>query len=284
MRDHDLELIAALAEGRLEDEAEARALIASNEEARAEYEAQKLALDALSGPSPVSMTETERASLRRDTWSELRSGVGTSSQRSTSPWYYRWVPVAAGMFVLVGLVAVLSQGGLDGIVSADQAATSETTLATSVTTMAMSEESGGAGDDADAGDGVTVTEAPTDTGTPPDTIADSGDVEVSEPATPAAAAYYSAEADAIRVEEESVSRSLGGVSATELGACLEQAGLDGYEALKANPSPGEGTEAHEEVPEGTVPYVAAIPFGEDLATTQVIFVSLETCEVIHVDQ
>ena len=279
MSDYDLELIAALAEGRLEDESEARALIATNDEARSEYEAQKLALDALSGMSPASMTETERASLRRGTWTELRAPVAVSSQRSSSPWYSRWMPVAAGMFVLVGLVAVLSQGGLSG---ADQAAEVGQTEAGAQTTMAMSEETDGAaddaGDDAGVGDGESGSEAPADT------LADSGDVEVSEPVTPAAAAYYSAEADAIRVEEQSVSRSLGGVSTSELGACLEQAGLDGYEVRKANPDPGEGTGAVEEVPEGAVPYVAAIPSGEDLATTQVIFVSLDTCEVIHVDE
>ncbi len=111
MRDHELELIAALAEGRLEDESEARALIASSAEHLAEYEAQKLAFETLRSTPPAAMTDIERAALHRDVWTELRSPVPVGA--SGNPWYYRWMPVAAGMFVVVGLVAVINQGGQD---------------------------------------------------------------------------------------------------------------------------------------------------------------------------
>lgn len=66
MREHEIDLIAALVEGRLEDETEARALITSSPEMRQEYQAQKLAYEALAGAGMVRMTESERSALHRD--------------------------------------------------------------------------------------------------------------------------------------------------------------------------------------------------------------------------
>lgn len=277
MRDHDLELIAALAEGRLEDESEARALIASSEEAKAEFEAQKLALSALSGASPVTMTENERSALHRDLWTELRGPAAGSVSSRTSPWYYRWMPVAAGMVVLFGLVAVLNQSGGDGMEAAqDQTAG----LSASDTTSAMAEEF--AGDDADADEtrGETGAIAPTSTMA----AADSGDGSTAEPPSSAAAAFYSAEADEIRSGEEPVYRSLGDFSTTEVEECLQQAGFDDYDVREVNATPDQNIENGEEVPEEAVPYVAATPFGDALDSAAVVFVALETCEVIHIDQ
>src|ERR687892_348665 len=102
MRDQDLELIAALVEGRLDDETEARALIASSAEAREEYEAQKRAYESLAAMGTAHLTETERATLHRDLWTELRGG--DTPERTKTPWYVRWSPVAAGLFVVVGIV------------------------------------------------------------------------------------------------------------------------------------------------------------------------------------
>jgi hypothetical protein len=139
MREHETELIAALVEGRLEDESEARALIESSEEARAEYQAQRIALEALSGVGPAEMTEHERAALRRDVWTALRIGEGSGTP-ARMPWYLRWSYVAAALFVVVGLVAVLSQAGGDD--SGDDAVqlaadTATTTLADSGATRAQ---------------------------------------------------------------------------------------------------------------------------------------------------
>lgn len=133
MRDQELELIAALVEGRLEDETEARALITSSIEAREEYETQKLAHDALQAMGTARLGEDERAALHRDVWTDLRAGAPTPKTRR--PWYYRWVPVAAALFLVVGLAAVLSGGGeetarLLGEISSDLGAgdaTAETT-------------------------------------------------------------------------------------------------------------------------------------------------------------
>lgn len=272
MRDHELELIAALAEGSLEDEAEARALIASSEEARVEFDAQKSALEALSGISSARMSETERASLRRDLWTHMR-GV-EPSRTSPTPWYSRWVPVAAGMFVLIGLVAVLSQGGFSGLSGAgDEAALeAETTAAATEDGDDMSEQY-----DRDGSDGG----AP---GAPTSTAADAGDGIVTAQAPPDAAAFYSDQADEIRTHDVPESSTFGEVSTTELDACLERAGLGDYEVREADPDPGTRDDTGLDVPEEAVAYLAAIPSGADPATAPVVFVSLDTCEVIHVDR
>jgi hypothetical protein len=277
MRERDLELIAALAEGRLEDEAEARALIAASDEAAAEFETQSLALRALADASPLEMSEPERAALRRDLWTELRAPAATGRSAST-PWYYRWMPVAAGVFVLVGLVAVLSQGGLDGIVSADQAATSETTLAASVTsTAAMSEETGDDASSSDS-DGETVTGAPTVT----TTVADAGGEAALAP--PEAAAFYSEQAVEIRSQPEPTVRSFGDLTAGEVEQCLEEAGYGDYDIRDVDATLEQVEATQGDVPEEAVPYVAATPFGDELATAEMVFVALESCELIHVDR
>jgi hypothetical protein len=95
MRERDLDLIVALVEGRLEDEEEARALIESSSKHRLEYEAQKTAYQALSSAGTASLSETERAGIRRDVWSDLRSRP--TPVVPANPWYYRWVSVAAGV-------------------------------------------------------------------------------------------------------------------------------------------------------------------------------------------
>lgn len=271
MREHELELIAALAEGRLEDEAEARALIATSEEAAAEFEAQSLALRALSDASPVEMSATERAALRRDLWTEFRAPVATVTSAS-KPWYYRWMPVAAGMFVLVGLVAVLNQGGLQDMAAEDQAA-----LGAGASTVAASGDTDDMAEESDDGDSGGETAAPTST------MAAAGDGDTSAQAPPEAAAFYSAEADAIRSgdEAEPQTRATDTPTPEELADCLQRAGREGYEVLEVDPAPEETSDTY--VPEEAVPYIAAIPFGEDLATASVVFVALDTCEVIHID-
>lgn len=274
MRDHEIELIAALAEGRLEDETDARALVASSDEAQAEYEAQKFAIDALAHAETAAMSDVERSALRRDVWTELR----TPPQEPTAarPWYYRWMPVAAGMILVVGLVAVVSQGGgLDRIVTADQGA-AETTLAGTETTETMADALDG---DDDSGGGA-VTEAPTDRG------GEAGDGDLGQALPPEAAAFFSAAADDIRAGEETQpeSQELETPSPSELEDCLARAGLEGYEIHDVKVSPDETDEPGVEVPEEAVPYIAATPVAADLPTAAVVFVDLDACEVIHVDQ
>lgn len=116
MRDHDLELIAALAEGRLDDESEARALIESSPEAAAEFEAQRVAIVALSSSGPAALTEHERALLRRQVWTELRGGT---RQSKAAPRYLRWAPAMAALLLVAGVLGVMAPRMMGG--GADEA-------------------------------------------------------------------------------------------------------------------------------------------------------------------
>ncbi|HJQ92441.1 MAG TPA: hypothetical protein VJ950_12085 [Acidimicrobiia bacterium] len=118
MHDHPLDLIAALADGSLNDEAEARALVESCPECREEYRTQTEVIGWLAATPAAEMTDLEKAALHRDLWTELRSQPGKSS---ATPWWQRLAYVAAGLFVTVGLVSVLNNGALNG--GADSGAT-----------------------------------------------------------------------------------------------------------------------------------------------------------------
>lgn len=120
MHDHDLDLIAALAEGSLRDETVARAQVEACPDCRDEYQGQRAAIEFLASAPEVSMTELERAGLHRDLWIELRNEPAAAAKKS--PWWYRWSYVAAGLFVVVGLAGVLN--GQFG--SGDQGAVVET--------------------------------------------------------------------------------------------------------------------------------------------------------------
>ncbi len=109
MRKRDIELISALVEGRLDDESEARALVESSRAHREEYEAQKLAYDALTSIPNVTLTESEQAVLRRDVWSQLQSQPRAT--KTKAPWALRWSFAAAGLFVVVGLLLAVDLAG-----------------------------------------------------------------------------------------------------------------------------------------------------------------------------
>ena len=111
MHDHPLDLIAALADGSLSDEAEARALVESCPECREEYRTQTEVIGWLAATPAAEMTDLEKAALHRDLWTELRNQPGKSP---ATPWWQRLAYVAAGLFVTVGLVSVLNNGALNG--------------------------------------------------------------------------------------------------------------------------------------------------------------------------
>jgi len=144
MRDHERELIAALADGSLEDETEARALLQSSAEARAEYELQLDALRALSAAGAVMMTESERAVLHRDLWGRLRA-----EQAKPAAGVYRWSLAAAALFVVVGLAAVLGGGLLNQADSGEDRGAEATAADEADTSVAAAETA-----DALAGDGA----------------------------------------------------------------------------------------------------------------------------------
>lgn len=261
MREHELDLIAALVEGRLEDEAEARALIASSPELREEYEAQKLAYEALQEAGTASLRDTERAALHRDIWTELRSG--SAPPVSKRPWYYRWAPVAATLLVVVGLVSVLGQSGDD---------TGEETL-TLAADSAETTTTAAAGGDAAPSDGEQAETTGDD---------DSGSDEAADAATLSEEALdvYRREADLLRqgVYGERL-RSYDSADTT-LETCVEESGLVGHRILATLSAPMEETDT----PEDERRLAAAYPEDTQLETAPISFVDLDTCEVVYTDE
>ncbi|HUG31525.1 MAG TPA: hypothetical protein VMM14_01425 [Acidimicrobiia bacterium] len=262
MRDQELELIAALAEGRLDDETEARALIESAPEYREAYEAQKLALEALSGARTAAMSEVERLSLHRDLWTELRKEPATVA-RPRNPWSLRLAAVAAGLFVMVGLVAVLSQGTADQGESFDEIAAE---LADSPTTTAQAAD----GDASEAEDGADEAQTFEDsTGTGDDSAATLEDLSPT---------YYSGEADRVRAGEFTPSlEAYEARSSDGVDECLDQAGLDEHQAVGILTPPPELSDS------GDLRLVVAVPEGSELADSPVAFVELESCQLIYLD-
>jgi hypothetical protein len=294
MRDHELELIAALVEGQLEDEAEARALIASSPEHAEEYEAQKLAYETLKDAGVVSLSDTERASLHRDVWTALRT---QPAAKARSPWWYRWTPVAAGLLVVAGSVAVLNQnlGGEDSMetfaevgsaLDSGGGADSDTTTAGATEDETRDGESSAA----DGGDSVTeTTEAMTET-TEAMTEEQPDSVPPEEPAV-----LYSSKAADVRQGNYEDAGALpydGSESGdSELQACVAEAiadaGLDGYELLAILEGLQAGDAAQEPsttLSEANAELAVVTPETADLSAAPLAFVDLEDCVVVYLDE
>lgn len=118
MHEHDLDLIAALADGSLSDETEARALVESCEVCRDEYRAQTQLIAWLAAAPTPAMTQLDKASLHRELWARLQQ---EPARRSRTPWWQPLSYVAAGILVVVGLVGVLNNDAMTG--GGDAAAT-----------------------------------------------------------------------------------------------------------------------------------------------------------------
>jgi hypothetical protein len=295
MRDHELELIAALVEGRLEDESEARALIASSPELEDEYLAQKTVYEALRSAPPVALSDTEKAALHRDVWTGLRAGRPAATP-TRAPWYYRWVPVAAGMFVIVGIVAVINQGGADS--NAGQEAAGLTATTSAATDSATGGPAGGDGSTrgltGEIEDGDSGTE---DTSTPSsETIPGDGEATippVDADLTSSELAFYQAEADEVRkgdlsgVELEGYDNE---ATLADLVSCIAESGLTGFEMVGARSAEILEDELRQlqaasgiELPADLEALAAAIPAGADLDHAVVAFVDLVDCRLIFAD-
>lgn len=206
MNERERDLIAALADGSLHDESQARALLESSDEALAEYRLQLAALEALSRAGSAAMLESERSALHRDLWTELRAEKAKA--RSTAG-IYGWSLAAAILFVVVGLAAVLGGGVLGG---EDTASLEEVSsqLGSPAADMATEETMEAA--DAPGGEAAMV--------------------------SPAAQAYFAEQADSLRRGDE-LSRQADGDAEDE--DCLFRAGLSGHEvAAVVGEEPGAG--------------------------------------------
>ena len=264
MRDHDLELIAALVEGRLEDEAEARALIASSAEAREEFEVQKLAYESLRSTGSASLTAEERAALHRDVWTELRARAPVERR---VPWYYRWAAVAAGLFVVIGLVSVLS--GQDVATTFDEIAGDLSGDGEGAAATAGDETAADSG-----GDDSRAESAPTDT-----TEAMSEGTTTAEASDLDDTSFY--ETEAARVRQGEFTTYLQAYEEDEDGeseACLEQAGLIGHGPVATLTRPDPTASGLDES------IVVAAPEQSVLAEAPLAFVDLATCEVVFLDE
>jgi len=131
----DLELIMAIAEGTIPPDEAAAAERALDEEGRTELASQRKAIAALSQASAPSLTDAERMAMR----SAVRTAVNlnpemkvTRAPAQASPWYFRFLPMAAGLgvvLVVVGIGLTTIIGGI-GFGGSDQASESVENLAT----------------------------------------------------------------------------------------------------------------------------------------------------------
>lgn len=274
MRDHEIQLIGDLVEGRLQDETEARALISSSPELQAEYEAQKLAFEALSAAQPVSMTDSERASLHRDLWTTLRAAPTTQRR---NPWYYRIVaPVAAGALVVVGLIGVLNQAGDSGAGFEDVGSgltNAESAEGGSVSTTAA--DAGGfdagvdAGEDGSGGGLGLLPETPTAS-------------QLAEALSAPVESFYAAEAAAARgTADPDAAGPIDESTEEQFERCTLEKDLPGFTLVGVGPV--EPSAYGRSLPPGVIPYLMAIPAEADLVTAPIVFLDRQTCELIYID-
>jgi len=249
MHSHDLDLIAALADGSLEDETRALSRVESCADCRAEYEAQTSVLAALGSLGSTAMTEHEKAALHRDVWTDLRTGAPAA--KSTAPWWYRWSYAAAGLFVIVGLAAIVSQI-TDGGGTTEQF--EETDAAPLSATEAPAAEDTEGGDDGASTYLQSAPEAADSAGS--DAAAESVD--------------FAALAQAL-TETGQATRTLTTVDQSVHADCLIEAGLEDYSVIETY-----SLEAGD--------YVAAVANDAPADSETVTFVDLATCEVVYTDR
>jgi hypothetical protein len=247
MHKHDLDLIAALADGSLADETDARALLESCEECRAEHQSQLAIIELLRTTPGAEMSELEKAALHRDLWTQLRNAP--SRTRPTRLWY-RWSYIAAGLFVTVGLVSVLN-GQFQGMDESSDGETRANTDTGSDLGAFSAEDAPETLQDADAASGGSETAAPT-------TMA----AEESLPFP------FADLADEARAARESGFRYTQSASPDQVDRCLESAGLVDQVVV-------------EELNLDQL-YLVVVT-DDDTPEPTVTFVALENCEIVYVD-
>ncbi len=248
MNRQELELIAALAEGSLDDETEARRLVASSPEFQAEFEAQRTAIESLRQVPEARLTEHERSALRRDVWTELRAQP--AGRKLATPWYYRWSTVAAGLVLIVGLVAVLNQSDSTVALSQpDDLAEFAAETGPAATTSLAAEE---------ATDGVSAPLASDDL--------KAGAEEDSSVLADIASRLRSSStyaAGLLAIEDQA--------EMTDLESCVIAAGLEGHEILGLT-----------EIPQ-SIDFILIVSPNPVTADTPISFIDIGTCEVLYTD-
>lgn len=292
MQDHELELIAALVEGRLDDDTEARRLVASSPAHAEEYELQRLAYQALNDLEPATLSDTERSALHRDVWTSLHSRP-EAGRTGANPWWYRWTAVAAALLVVGGSAAVLSQNmgagdsGSDEVFSEMAAPLDEETAGTTIAAA----EAPDAG--ADSAGGSADTSVTTFAVTEDDGSTRSSALEQ----------LFSAKASEVRAGNESAPdlHFYENVAAVDpaitecVARATEAAGLDGFQVvatadLPSIPEPEDDTSTSTVAPTivaspggGSHGVAVASPESVEPSEAPLAFVDLAECEVEYLD-
>lgn len=259
MHRHDLDLISAYAAEDLADDSQARELVATCDVCRDEYRAQVAILSELAGLERPMMTDVEKSALHRDVWTELRRQAPSSesSPWSRTAWWYRWSAAAAGLFLVVGLLAVLSDRSGNDVFE---------TIGNGLSTNESATDGGGRNSD-DQGQAFGV-----------DTTTASGEEQapiLPDDFSPGAAGEGSATYEAMiaRVREAPpapITSYSSAVAAEVAASCLEKAGVEDQTTVG-------------DVDEDT-PYLLVVPSGEPFdADSEITVVDSATCEVVHVD-
>ncbi len=105
MTDFDHELIAALAEGTLpaDEAADLEARVAADPAARAELEAQRVALAAIAAATPPQLDDLERRRLHRSVAAELDLVLPERAAPARRRWSVNWSALATAAAVLLGV-------------------------------------------------------------------------------------------------------------------------------------------------------------------------------------
>lgn len=191
--EHDLDIVAALAEGRTTDTGRAEQLIRTCDVCAEAYRAHVVVLDAVAAEPPPRLDDLERRRLRASVWDRVVEDEPGSVpvQGRPAPWWYRVAPVAAALVVVVGIAVALPRGGGDAgsdeIIDAAAPVTeqlSESDTATADTPAAdeetRAEATESAGEDAGATD---TTTAAADTTAAAESLADDGTDRVDDEIT-----------------------------------------------------------------------------------------------------
>ena len=243
MHEHDLDLIAALANGSLVNGTEARALVDSCDICHTEYLEQTEVLALIAAAPSARMTDLEKAALHRDLWTELRR---EPARAQSAPWWQRLSYVAAGLFVAVGLVGVLN----------------------------LAQDTGGeAADTTIAAEAARDLEAPSNEEGVPFVAGEDSAEGGAESVTTTAAAEQALPPPFAELADEARARPDEGTMSTldtdpEVGECLTRLGLDEHEVV-------------DEV-EFDQTYLVVMPQNPD-ADPVVSFVTIADCEIVHED-
>lgn len=259
MNEHDRDLILGLTDGSLpaDEAAEARARIAADPDLAAELAAQEAVRSDLVGLPALTLTETERSSLRSSLREQLHldeapAPVAEPSPRRRRAWWQPVLGVAAvAVFVTAVVILPNTLGGSDD--AGDGEALSATTVAA---TEEIAEDSAGG----DAAEEPTLEVLSFDGIDGSDLLEDAGTAATPDEVT-----------DSIERENRSLARTPVGVAEAE--ACLEELG----DQLPAGDKTLIGAD---ETDDGLLVYFAVI---DDGGLEWVVTVNLDECRVVDID-